>query len=155
MKKRFLYNKDYAKATAADIFDGKAKDKIELTCTETRTCVFENKGGGKFEKHPLPAEAQFAPVNSIIADHIDKDTYIDLLLAGNEYQADVMTGRYDASYGCFLKGNGKGFTVVPPAKSGLILQGDIKSMAVVHTTGKAPMLAVAVNNDSLRLYRRH
>lgn len=155
MKKRFLYNKDYAKATAADIFDGKAKDKIELTCTETRTCVFENRGGGKFEKHPLPAEAQFAPVNSIIADHIDKDAYIDLLLAGNEYQADVMTGRYDASYGCFLKGNGKGFTVVPPAKSGLILQGDIKSMAVVHTTGKEPMLAVAVNNDSLRLYRRH
>ena len=38
-----------------------------------------------------------------------------LLLAGNEYQAEVMTGRYDASYGCFLKGSGKkNFTPLLP-----------------------------------------
>ena len=37
----------------------------------------------------------------------------DILLAGNEYQAEVMTGRYDASYGCFLRGSSnKTFTSV-------------------------------------------
>ena len=49
-------------------------------------------------------EAQFAPVNAIICDDLDNDGFKDLLLAGNEYQTNVMTGRYDASYGCFLKG---------------------------------------------------
>ena len=49
-------------------------------------------------------EAQFAPVNAIICDDLDNDGYKDLLLAGNEYQTEVITGRYDASYGCFLRG---------------------------------------------------
>ena len=81
------------------------KDSIlEFNCDETRTCYFENMGNGKFVKHILPVEAQFSPVNAIICDDLDNDGIKDLLLAGNEYQMEVMMGRYDASYGCFLKG---------------------------------------------------
>ena len=50
-------------------------------------------------------EAQFAPVNAIVCNDLDGDGIKDILLAGNEYQTEVMTGRYDASYGCFLKGD--------------------------------------------------
>jgi len=60
-------------------------------------------------KHVLPIEAQFAPVNSILCNDFDNDGHLDLLLAGNEYQVEVMIGRYDASYGLLLRGNGKGF----------------------------------------------
>ena len=83
-------------------------------------CWFENRGNGKFVKHPLPVEAQFAPVNAIICDDLDNDGFKDLLLAGNEYQTDVITGRYDASYGCFLRGSSKKtFISVPPVKADL------------------------------------
>jgi hypothetical protein len=54
--------------------------------------------------HALPIEAQFAPVNAIICADMDGDGIKDILLAGNEYQTEVMTGRYDASCS-FLKGN--------------------------------------------------
>jgi hypothetical protein len=90
IKKQFLRYSDYAKADYDAIFKGKAaKDILKLSCEETRSCYLENVGNGKFIKHPLPVEAQFAPVNAIICDDLDNDGYKDLLLAGNEYQTDV------------------------------------------------------------------
>ena len=155
IKKQFLYNKDYAHATFNDIFKGKAKDNLlTLTCNETRSCWFENKGNGKFVKHPLPVEAQFAPVNTIICTDVDNDGYMDLLLAGNEYQTEVIRGRYDASYGCFLKGIGGGkFRAVSPSASGFILHGDVKDMVLIHSSGGEKMIVAAINNDSLRVFK--
>lgn len=155
IKKQFLLNEDYAHATYKDIFKGKSPEKIlQLRCDETRTCYFENTGNGKFIKHALPIEAQFSPVNSIICDDLDNDGFKDLLLAGNEYQAEVMTGRYDASYGCFLRGSSnKSFTSVPPATSGFILNGDVKDMSLIRLSNGEKIVLAAVNNDSMRVFR--
>lgn len=155
IKKQFLLNENYSHATYKDIFNGKEpKNILHLSCDETRSCYFENVGNGKFIKHPLPVEAQFSPVNAIVCDDIDNDGYKDLLLAGNEYQTDVMTGRYDASYGCFLRGTGKkNFVSVPPAKSGFILNGDVKNMSLIRLSNGEKILLAAVNNDSMRVFR--
>jgi hypothetical protein len=155
VKKQFLLHKDYAHASFADIFKGKAKDNIlQLHCDETRSCYFENLGNGKFIKYPLPMEAQFAPVNAIICDDLDNDGYKDLLLAGNEYQAEVMSGRYDASYGCFLRGSSqKTFIPVSLLQSGFIIKGDVKDMSIIHSSKGEKLILAAVNNDSLRVFR--
>ncbi|MGN6531616.1 MAG: RNA-binding protein, partial [Ginsengibacter sp.] len=155
IKKKFLLYKDYANATFEDIFSKTQEEKMQkFHCDETRSCWFENIGNGKFIKHALPMEAQFAPVNAIICDDIDDDGYKDLILAGNDYQSDVVTGRYDASYGCFLKGSSKKtFTSVPPAKSGLILKGDVKDMALIHLSNGEKLILATVNNDSMRVFR--
>jgi hypothetical protein len=150
IKKQFLHHAQYTKATAKDIFKGK-DSTIIFTCDETRSCWLENVGRGRFVKHVLPMEAQFAPVNAILCDDFDEDGKVDLLLAGNEYQADVMIGRYDASYGCFLKGDGHRFMDVPPAVSGLVLNGDVKDLALVYGVGGRKMVVAGVNNDSLRV----
>ena len=154
IKKQFLHYKDYSNATFEKIFNNKSKkDILQLRCDETRSCFFENIGNGKFIKHPLNMEAQFAPVNSIICDDFDNDGFKDLLLAGNEYQAEVMNGRYDASYGCFLKGTGnRSFTAVPAAESGFILNGDVKDMAMIRMQNGKKIVLVAVNNDSLQAF---
>ena len=154
IKKQFLHYKDYSTATFEDIFKKKSrKDILQLQCDETRSCFFENIGNGRFIKHPLNMEAQFAPVNSIICDDIDNDGFKDLLLAGNEYQAEVMNGRYDASYGWFLKGgNNKSFISIPPVKSGFILNGDIKDMAIIRLQNGKKMILAAANNDSLQVF---
>jgi hypothetical protein len=61
-----------------------------LPCNEIKSCWIENAGNGKFVKHVLPKEAQFAPVNAIVCTDMDGDGIKDILLAGNEYQTEVM-----------------------------------------------------------------
>ncbi len=155
VKKRFLLNSDYGKATARDIFKGVSKEKIiRSVCYETRTCIFENTGNGVFVKRVLPMEAQFAPVNAIICEDLDADGFVDLLLAGNEYQTEVMAGRQDASYGLFLKGNGqKSFLPQSPLVSGFLVRGDVKDMALITSSGAAKYVLVAVNDDYLRVFQ--
>lgn len=155
IKKQFLYAKDYSNASFDEIFSGNKKEGLlHLSCNETRSCWFENLGNGKFKKHILPAEAQFAPINSIVCNDVDGDGNMDLIMAGNEYQEEVMTGRYDASYGLFLKGSkNKTFQVVPPARSGFIVDGDVKDMALLPLSNNEKILLVAVNNDSLRVFK--
>lgn len=155
IKKKFLYTQDYTHARFSDIYTKRPGDSLlHLSCTETRSGWLENKGKGKFVFHPLPAEAQFAPVNAILCWDFDLDGKVDLLLAGNEYQAEVTRGRYDASYGCFLKGDGRGgFSYSSGAVNGLILQGDIKSMALLPAAKGGSLLLAAANNDSLRVLK--
>jgi hypothetical protein len=154
IKKKFLLYEDYSHASFNNIFQGKKDNVMQLSCDETRSCWFENLGNGKFKKHILPMEAQFAPVNAILCDDFDGDGFKDLLLAGNEYQAEVMTGRYDASYGCFLKGSSnKAFEAVSPVQSGFIIKGDVKDMTVIGSVKGEKMVLAAVNDDSLRVFR--
>lgn len=155
IKKQFLLNSDYANASFDAVFKGKSKESmLSLYCNEMSSCYFENVGNGKFIKHILPVEAQFAPVNAILVDDFDNDGYKDILLAGNEYQTEVMTGRYDASYGLFLKGDSKGgFQPVPPVKSGFIIKGDVKDMSLLQLSNGEKIVLAAVNDDSLRVFR--
>ena len=65
-----------------------------------------------------------------------------------------MTGRYDASYGCFLRGSSKKtFTPVPPVKSGFIIKGDVKDMSLIRLSNGEKIVLAAINNDSLRVFR--
>src|SRR5450432_283425 len=155
IKKQFLRYSDYSQADYDKIFKNKArKDVFKLYCEETRSFYLENTGNGKFVKHPLPIEAQFAPVNAILCEDLDNDGFNDVLLAGNEYQFVVMTGRYYASYGCFLKGGADmKFISVPPVQSGFILNGDVKDMSMIRLSNGVKIILAAVNNDSMRVFR--
>jgi hypothetical protein len=155
IKKQFLYHADYATASFDDIFKGNKKDNLtEFTCNEMASCWLENVGNGKFVKHELPVEAQFAPVNAIICGDFDNDGITDLLIAGNEYQTEVMTGMYDASYGLFLKGSKDGtFKPVSPVKSGFIVDGDVKSMALISNGKKEKIVLVGINNEKMKAFR--
>ena len=101
VKKTYLLHKNFSTATMADVFRS-VPEPAKLIAAEAATSWFENTGNGSFKQHPLPAEAQFAPVNCILVNDYNKDGLPDILLAGNEYQTEVMTGQYDASYGLLL-----------------------------------------------------
>jgi hypothetical protein len=63
-----------------------------------------------------------------------------------------MTGRYDASYGLLLKGNGKGvFDAVSPVESGLIIDGDVKDLKLIRSAGRRLLLA-GVNDGKARAF---
>jgi len=157
IKKKYLLHKDYSVITMPQLLDdiGNSNWTI-LQCETAATVWLENKGNGKFTTHTLPIEAQFAPVNSVVAEDIDADGKTDLIVAGNEYQADINTGRYDASYGLLLKGDGKGaFTSIAPAASGFITAGDVKDIKMLSLQNKRKILLVAPNDSKLEAFLLH
>jgi enediyne biosynthesis protein E4 len=153
IKKRFEQNSFYAKATMDQIFTKEMMDgALVLKCSEARSGYFKNNGKGQFTFHPFPLIAQEAPVNSIVCTDVNGDGFTDIILAGNEYQAQVMPGRYDASYGLLLTGSAKGqFRAVSPVASGLILDGDVKDIKLI-TIGKQKILLSAVNDSQMKAF---
>jgi hypothetical protein len=153
IKKRFEINSSFAKATMDEIFTKEMMNNaFVLSSNEARSGYFENNGKGKFIFHPFPLMAQEAPVNAIVISDVNGDGFADIILGGNEYQADVMAGRYDASYGLLLTDHDKGqFETVAPAKSGLIIDGDVKDFKML-TVGKQKILLSAVNDSKIKAF---
>ncbi|WP_083596489.1 VCBS repeat-containing protein [Cnuella takakiae] len=155
IKKKYLLHKDFASVTMNGLLTDYGREGWqELACNHMQTVWIENRGGGRFLEHALPVQAQFAPVNAILCFDADGDGKKDILLAGNEYEADAMIGRYDAGYGLLLQGNGKGaFTPMPYSRSGLALDGDVKDLLLVPTANKGRLLLAARNNHSLAVLK--
>ena len=154
VKKKYLLHADYAKVSMEQLKNDFGKDGwSELKCETTQSIWIENLGNGKFKTHALPLEAQFAPINSIVANDIDSDGNTDLIIAGNEYQTVASTGRYDASYGLVMKGNGRGdFTPFNIMQSGFIIDGDIKDLKMITMKNNSKLLLAAPNDSKLKTY---
>jgi hypothetical protein len=155
IKKKFLLNEDFAKVSMNDLLKVIGENDMSKFKCETMTSLWlENIGSGHFIVHQLPLEAQFAPVNTILATDVDNDGNVDLLLGGNEYQEEIGTGRYDASYGLYLKNNGKGiFTNNPSYQTGFIIDGDVKSLKRITSKNKEQLIFAAVNDNLLRCFK--
>lgn len=153
IKKKYDHNDLYAKAAMEDMFTKEMMDNaLVLECKEVRSGYFKNDGKGKFVFSPFPMMAQIAPVNSIVCTDVNGDGNLDVIIAGNEYQAQVMAGRYDASYGLLLAGNGKGgFNAIAPLVSGLILDGDAKDLKLI-TVKKQKVLLAAINDNKMKAF---
>jgi len=136
MRTRYTNYKGFADQTLHDIFSGsELKDAGHLKTDCLSTTYFQMGTDGKFHPRSLPLPAQTSPVFTINALDYDKDGKLDLLLCGNINQARLRFGKYDASYGVLLKGNGSGdFDYVPQWKSGFRLWGDVRSVLQVNDT---------------------
>ena len=146
----------FARATLADVYGkGKLKSALNYKARNFATCYFENKGDGTFKVHPLPNLAQISSVNSIIAEDIDGDGNLDLVIGGNMYGSEEETVRNDAGIGLYLKGDGKGnFEPVKAMNSGLFIDGDVRAIKSIHFgKEKNNGIIVAKNNDFMQLIK--
>ncbi|MES2731129.1 MAG: VCBS repeat-containing protein [Bacteroidota bacterium] len=154
LKKRYVTYKDYSQHTLPDIFS--EQNLMGAVVKQAKTFAssyFENLGHGKFRVKPLPIEAQFSPVMAILATDVDKDGQKDLLLSGNFFAATPAFGRYDASYGLLLRGEGNNnFTPVRPVQSGFVVSGEARDMKLIQTT-RGPLIIVAKNNQPLQVFK--
>jgi enediyne biosynthesis protein E4 len=125
-----------------------------LEATTFANAVALNLGRGTFELRPLPTAAQFAPVYASLAGDFDGDRKIDLIVAGNFYGVTPVQGRYDASYGLLLRGDGNGsFTAVDMEQSGLDMDGQARRMALLQRANGERLIVVARNDDRLQIIR--
>jgi hypothetical protein len=145
---------EYKDQTINDIFPQDIlKRSIILKAVNLESSVMINLGNGYFNLVPLPPEAQFSPIYSILADDFDKDGICDIILGGNQYRAKPQTGIYDASLGLFLKGRGDGsFAPVSPLSSGIFIRGEVRDMKIIKINGQN-ILSVARNNNNLQFYK--
>jgi hypothetical protein len=154
LKARFLNYKNYALQTATDIFSPKdLSDAVVKKAYTFATSLALNKGDGSFTLLPLPNEAQVAPVYGILATDVDDDGHTDLLLAGNFDGSKPEIGRMAASYGLFLRGDGKGiFTALRAAQSGFVVPGQARDIQRVATS-RGKLYVVSRNNDRPLVFR--
>jgi hypothetical protein len=153
-KKKYLKYADYRNQTINDMFSpSQLKNAVHLNAYTFQSSVLLNNQKGGFVVKALPVEAQFSPVYSIVVRDFDQDGRQDLLLGGNFYQSKPEVGIYDASFGCLLKGDGKGgFACVPRQRSGLLLKGAVRDMKEVAVKNKT-LLVVAKNNEALETWQ--
>ncbi|MEQ9101791.1 MAG: VCBS repeat-containing protein [Imperialibacter sp.] len=153
LKKKYLRFKNYVGQGMDEAFTSEQiSNSIILQVNDLSSQLLLNKGNGQFSSQPLPLEAQFAPVYSLLVEDFDNDGHLDVFLGGNQYRAKPETGIYDASYGLMLKGDGKGtLTSLKGAESGIHTRGEIRSAQKIKV-GKQKMIVVGKNNDVPEFY---
>jgi hypothetical protein len=126
LKKRFYRYHQYANKKADEVFtQTEMRGARKYQITSLKSHVLLSQSNGTFLAMPLPDEAQFFPVQSILFDDIEKDGYKDMILLGNDYSAEIETGRMDAGHGLLIH-NDKGRYFQTDKKYDLLISGDTK-----------------------------
>lgn len=154
LEKKYPKYEMYKNQQITDIFiPEQLKNAIHLDAFLLETALFINDGAGHFTRKSLPMEVQFSPVFAADVGDYNGDGNPDILLGGNLYNVKPEVGRYDASFGSFLLGDGHGgFRFIPAKLSGFHLEGEIRDIMEV-TTSKGKILVVARSNDSLQVFK--
>jgi hypothetical protein len=154
LKKKYLKYENFKDQTIQDIFtEEELKGAVKLEAYELGSGMLINDGNGKFTFKSFPVDAQFSTMYAIDIFDYDGDGIVDILLGGNLYRVKPEAGRYDASYGVFLKGAGKGeFNVMTLRSSGLAFDGEVRDFTRLHLPGKNVLL-VARNNDTVLCFK--
>jgi len=117
---------------------------IEQQANQMASVYLINNGNLNFEIKELPTEVQASPIFAIASGDFDRDGDVDLLLGGNLYSVKPEVGRYDASYGTFLKNDGNGNFKAASQKEGFFVNGEVRDITVFKD-----FIIIARNNDEL------
>ncbi len=152
-RRKFHGYKSYAMADINALLTKAAQQKaIKLKANYFESVYIENKGNGAFGMTPLPVAAQLAPLNGLVAEDVNADGYLDVVLNGNDFGNEVANGRYDAMNGLVLLGDGTGrFRELPLPQSGFYVPGDAKALVKIIINNKA-CLAATQNRDRLQVF---
>ncbi len=156
IKGRFTNYHTFAKSTISEILTKEEiEDAIKLKANTFASCFIRNMGNGKFTYTPLPLQAQLSSVYGMIADDVDGDNNLDLVINGNDYGTEIGTGRYDAFNGLVLKGDGKGnFKYLLSSESGLVIPGDGKSLVRMRSANDKTLILAGQNQGPLLVFEK-
>ncbi len=150
LHKNFPDFKSYGLKSIQEIFSEELLAKsVVYTINEMSSVLILNLGGLNFELMRLNKEAQLSTVFTIESGDYNNDTYLDLLIGGNQFRMKPEIGSNGASLGLLLHGNGQGsFTPIAPVHSGISESGEIRKIINL----KNDKILIAKNNDVPVLY---
>ncbi len=154
-QKKFQDYKTFSYTGIDEILDENTLKRLEfmLNVNTTSSYVLWN-DKGKFRWEKLPKSLQIAPIKKMIVRDFNNDDYPDVLLGGNDHTYDVSTGYYDANKGMVLlsKGESQSFDILPPSKSGILLQGMVESL--LYFEGDTPLVVAGINREKVVVYKK-
>ena len=155
LRSRYVSYADFGASRIEDIFPAsELKQATVLQAYSFGSAIALNNGDGTFDLRPLPVEAQFAPIYAVLAEDVDGDEHIDLVVAGNFHGVTPVRGHYDASYGLLLRGDGRGgFQPVDLEASNLVIEGEVREMKMLRHASGGRLIVVARNGDSPQILR--
>jgi hypothetical protein len=154
IKEKFPTYEDFALAELDDIYgDDKLESALHEQVKTFTSTVFLNRADG-FEARALPNLAQISPIMGIEVLDVNQDGNLDIIAAGNMYNTEVETPRYDAGNGVVLLGDGTGnFQALDVHESGLYAPKNVKDIAILKANGQPRYLLVANNDDKPQLFQ--
>lgn len=154
LRDRYPDFKTYARQTLADVFPKKELDSaVVRNAYLFATSLVRNNGDGSFTVIPLPLEAQISPVYGVLADDVDGNGTMDVLLAGNMSGVKPEIGTLTAGFGVLLSGDGKGgFVPLREPDSGFEVPGEARDIKRVRTRS-GPVYIVVRDNAGPLLFR--
>ncbi|NUO01020.1 MAG: VCBS repeat-containing protein [Saprospiraceae bacterium] len=155
LRKKFTLYTNFAKSTFKELFEAGEVAKAQRLDVQTFASAYATSNGdGTFSLEALPAVAQVAPIFAFAALDTDGDGTDEVLATGNFYHVHPAPGRYDASWGHFLKkkANG-GFEEIGFQKSGFASKGEGRGLAVIKTGNDKLLVISARNNLPVQVFK--
>lgn len=155
MRNKFKTYNEYANATIDKLFSPEQlTGAITLTANNFKSCFIKNDGNGKFTITPLPIQAQLSSIFGMLAEDINGDGNLDVIINGNDFGTEVSIGRYDAMNGLVLPGDGKGnFSALSILQSGIFIPGNGRALVKFANAKGQCLLAASQNNGALKIFR--
>ncbi|GAB3039524.1 VCBS repeat-containing protein [Spirosoma pulveris] len=152
-KKKMTTYAAYGKTTLSSLLSAdEQKHALIKRATFLASAYIENRAGNLLV-HELPIEAQFSPIFGSSVTDLNHDGNLDVLLAGNDYASEVLSGWQDAGLGLVLLGDGRGnFKSLSLARSGFVVDGDAKALASLLVANGQLWYIATQNNGPLRVF---
>ncbi|MFS4455089.1 VCBS repeat-containing protein [Maribacter sp. 2304DJ31-5] len=153
-KAKYVTYADYADQKITDLFTAEElSDASILKATHFASSYLENLGNQQFKLTPLPQVAQFSPIYGISTKDFNGDGNLDMVIGGNFFGTRVKYGRYDASKGTLLLGDGQGgFTGTDVAENGLNINGEVRDIALLKLADDREIIVFVKNNAPVEVY---
>ncbi len=152
IRNRYTSFAQFGAADVYDIFGEKLKHALHLKATTFASCWLENTGDGQWSVHPLPPQAQWAPLMDVVAVDVNGDGQREWLGVGNLYATDATTPRMDAGVGVVLYWNGNALETLPPYQTGFYVPDDARAVAVSTVRGCGSVVWSASSGGALRAF---
>ncbi|WP_242535681.1 VCBS repeat-containing protein [[Muricauda] lutisoli] len=145
LNKKFLFYKDFAKASLEELFGAeKLTEATKRKVYMLGTSYFENDGSNNFKTKALPRLVQSSSVNDINLVKNSKEKINEILMVGNNFEISTQLGRLDASHG-FLLSNDENGNI--GWKQSLGISGAARKIEKINNNGNDGFI-ITMNNDA-------
>jgi hypothetical protein len=156
LARKFPTYRSFASSLLPEIYgQQRLEGAMELKANHFESGVLLNDGKARFTWRALPRLAQASPGYGVVAGDFDGDGRVEIHAVENLFTREPETGLWRGGIGVSLEANDQGLLdLVEPARTGLVIAGDAKGLAVCDIDGDGwPDLAVTQNNDRLLAFR--
>lgn len=153
VKKQFRTYEKYANSQFSEVFpDEFLTNSLQMQVQNLQSGVL-NFEAGTYRFEPLPDEGQIAPIYGMLAHDFDDDEEVELLTLGNFYGNQPSMGRADASFGSYFdKLSPNDLQAKAIGESGFFVPGEARDIKLLKTADGRPLVLVARNNSSLKVF---